>query len=85
MFVTVADLREKIEEDMRMTSTAYQNEAWVEAVREGIEPEIMAECAFTTALRELARIRDEAALLAMLEDLRARVLSGEFAADRTRH
>lgn len=85
MFVTEADLRAKIEEDMRLSSAEYQNEAWAEAQLAGIEPEIMAESAFTTALRELGKTHDEEDLLALLDDLRSRVLSGEFLATRTHH
>jgi len=85
MFVTVADLRAKIEEDMRLSSVEYQNEAWAEAQLAGIEPEIMAESAFTTALRELGKTHDEEELLALLDELRDRVQSGEFLAARTHH
>ena len=85
MFVTVADLRAKIEEDMRLSSTEYQNEAWAEAQIAGIEPEIMAESAFATALRELGKSHDEEELVMLLDELRDRVLSGEFHDKRTHH
>jgi len=85
MFVTVADLRAKIEEDMRLSSAEYQNEAWAEAQMAGIEPEIMAESAFATALRELGKTHDEEELLMLIDDLRDRIQSGEFLASRTHH
>ena len=85
MFVTVADLQAKIEEDMRLSSTEYQNEAWAEAQMAGIQPEIMAESAFTTALCELGKLHGEEELLTLIDDLRDRIMSGEFHALRTHH
>lgn len=85
MFVTVADLKAKIEEDMRLSSAEYHSEAWAEAQMAGIEPEIMAESAFGTALRELGKTHDEEDLLMLIDDLRDRIQSGEFLAFRTHH
>ena len=55
------------------------NEAWAEGLSAGIEPEIIAEAALTTAFAELLRSAGEKAALALLERMRDRVIAGEFA------
>ena len=85
MFVTVADLEAKIEEDMRLNSTEFLNEAWAEGQMAGIQPEIMAEAAFDIALHELGKTYDEVDLLTLLDDLRDRIEAGEFFARCSHH
>lgn len=85
MFVTVADLEAKIEEDMRLTSTEYHNDAWADGQMAGIQPEIMAEAAFVTALRQLGKDHSEEELLSLMDALRERIEAGEFLAMRTHH
>ena len=74
-----------IREEKRLTALESQNEAWAEAIASGIEPEIMAEAALTTAFGELARACGESAALAMLDRMREKVLAGEFEENRTTH
>jgi len=74
-----------IREEKRLTALESQTEAWAEAIASGIEPEIMAEAALSTAFGELARACGEEAALAMLERMRERVVAGDFEENRTRH
>ncbi|MEM9108069.1 MAG: hypothetical protein AAGC96_20700, partial [Pseudomonadota bacterium] len=60
----------------------YQNDAWAEGVADGIEPEIIADAAFVTVLRESIKLFGEDAAEAMLENLKERMLSGEFSPER---
>lgn len=85
MFVTVADLEAKIEEDMRLNSTEYLNEAWAEGQMAGIQPEIMAQTAFDIALHELGKTYDEEELLTILDELRDRIEAGEFLSRCSHH
>ncbi|MCT8998943.1 hypothetical protein [Chelativorans intermedius] len=85
MHMSVADIEAQIEEEKRSTSAECHSAAWAEGLWVGIEPQIIAEAALATALRELGKKEDETTLLALLEEMHARVLAGEFLPDRTRH
>ena len=74
-----------IREEKRLSAVESQHEAWAEAIASGIEPEIVADAAIATALAELVRAEGETATLQLMERLRERVVSGEFATSRTRH
>ncbi len=82
---SMGDIENLIREEKRLTAVESQNEAWAEAIASGIEPEIVADAAVATALLELVRAEGETATLALIERMRERVVSGEFAACRTRH
>lgn len=85
MRMTVADLEARIEEEKRTTCAECHGAAWAEGLLAGIEPEIIAEAALTTALTELGKNSHETTLLALLDTMRERVLSGDFFPRRTRH
>ncbi|MCT8990902.1 hypothetical protein NYR54_11455 [Chelativorans sp. SCAU2101] len=85
MHVTVADLEALIEEEKRTTCAECHSAAWAEGLHAGIEPEIIAEAALTTALTELGKRGGEEALMALLERMRERALAGDFLPARTRH
>lgn len=74
-----------IREEKRLTAVESHNEAWADGISAGIEPEIMAEAALSTALGELLRENGEAATLALLERMRERLKAGEFDAYQSRH
>lgn len=82
---SLGDIETLIREEKRLSAVESQHEAWAEAIASGIEPEIVADAAVATALIELVRAEGENATLALIERMRERVVSGEFAADRTRH
>ncbi len=81
----VTDIDALVREEKRLTAVECHNEAWAEGLTAGIEPEIIAEAALTTAFSELLRSAGETSALAMIERMRERVIAGEFGPDRLRH
>jgi hypothetical protein len=81
----VTDLDALVREEKRLTAVENHSEAWAEGLSAGIEPEIIAEAAMTTALAELLRASGEPAVLALIERMRDRVVAGEFEPDQQRH
>lgn len=82
---SVTDLDALVREEKRLTAVENHNEAWAEGLSAGIEPEIIAEAALTTALCEFLRSSGEAAALALIERTRDRVIAGEFMPEQSRH
>lgn len=82
---SVTDLDALVREEKRLTAVESHNEAWAEGLSAGIEPEIIAEAALTTALGELLRASGEPTALALIERMRERVVAGEFAPGQSRH
>ena len=82
---SVTDLDALVREEKRLTAVESHNEAWAEGLSAGIEPEIIAEAALTTALGELLRTSGEPTALALIERMRERVVAGEFAPEQSRH
>ena len=82
---SVTDLDALVREEKRLTAVESHNEAWAEGLSAGIEPEIIAEAALTTALGELLRTSGEPVALALIERMRERVAAGEFAPEQSRH
>jgi len=81
----VTDLDALVREEKRLTAVENHSEAWAEGLSAGIEPEIIAEAAMTTALAELLRASGEPAVLSLIERMRDRVIAGEFEPDQQRH
>ena len=79
------DLDALVREEKRLTAAENHSEAWAEGLSAGIEPEIIAEAALTTALAELLRSSGEPAVLALIERMRDSVIAGELAPDQSRH
>ena len=79
------DLDALIHEEKRLAALEQQSEAWADGLLAGIEPEIIADAALSTALGELLRDSGEAAALAMLDELRQKVIAGDFDLDRHYH
>jgi hypothetical protein len=74
-----------IQEEKRLTAVESQAEAWAEGLSAGIEPEIIAEAALTTAFQELLRACGEEAAIGLLDRMREKVVAGEFEEDRQLH
>ena len=74
-----------IREEKRLTAVESHSEAWAEGLSAGIEPEIIAEAALSTAFEELLRVAGEDAALTLIERMRDRVIAGEFLDDQIRH
>ncbi|NKB82927.1 hypothetical protein HED51_01075 [Ochrobactrum grignonense] len=77
-----ADLDEMIAREKKLVAIEYQNEAWADGISEGIEPEILAEAAFTTALTELMRSAGEDSALDLIEKMREQIIAGTFLPER---
>ena len=82
---SVSDIDALVREEKRLTAVESHNEAWAEGLSAGIEPEIIAEAALATAFAEIVVSGGEAAALALLDRMRARVEAGEFELVRLRH
>ena len=81
----LTDLDALVREEKRLTAVENHCEAWADGLSAGIEPEIIAEAAMTTALAELLRASGEPAALALIERMRDRVIAGEFEPEQLRH
>lgn len=81
----VADLDALVREEKRLTAVESHSEAWAESISAGIETDIIAEAAMTTALVESLRTTGEPATLALIDKMRERILAGDFEPVRTRH
>lgn len=81
----IGEIDALIREEKRLTAVESQTEAWAEGLSAGIEPEIIAEAALTTAFAELLRSCSEEVALGLLDRMRDRVLGGDFEPVRARH
>ena len=72
------DLDAMIDHEKRLVALEYQDEAWAGGISDGIDREIMAEAAAETAMRAMIEAVGEEAALTFAENLRERVLSGDF-------
>lgn len=81
----IGEIDALIREEKRLTAVESQTEAWAEGLSAGIEPEIIAEAALTTAFAELVRTSGEETALGLLDRMREMVISGEFDTIRSRH
>ena len=80
-----SDLDALIREEKRLTAVENHSEAWAEGISAGIEPEIIAEAALSTALEELIRSSGEPAALALLERMREKIAGGYILPETSRH
>ncbi len=78
-----SELDEMIIAEKKQVAIEYHNEAWADGISDGIETEILAETAISTAVTELVRRYGETEVLDMIDSLRKRVEFGEFRGDRT--
>jgi len=85
MEYSVTDLDALVREEKRLTAAESHSEAWAEALSAGIEPEIVAEVALSTALSEVLRTSGEASVIALLDRMRERVVAGDFQQENIRH
>lgn len=81
----VNDIDALVREEKRLTAVESHCEAWAEGLSAGIEPDIIADAALSTAFIELMRTSGETAALALLDRMRARVIAGEFEPFLRRH
>lgn len=81
----IGEIDALIREEKRLTAVESQTEAWAEGLSAGIEPEIIAEAALTTAFAELLRSCGEEVALGLIDRMRDRVIGGDFEPVRARH
>lgn len=81
----ISDLDALVREEKRLTAVECHNEAWAEGLSAGIETDIIAEAALSTAFGEVLRRSGEAAALGLIERMREKVIAGEFELVRLRH
>jgi hypothetical protein len=81
----VSDIDALVREEKRLTAVESHSEAWAEGLSAGIEPEIIAEAALSTAFGELLRSSGESAALMLLDRMREKVVAGEFEPLLRRH
>jgi predicted YcjX-like family ATPase len=79
----IAELDEVIAQEKRVAAREMQSEAWADGMMEGIETEILADAAIATALEELIRTDGESSALLLVDNLRDRIIAGEFIPERT--
>jgi hypothetical protein len=79
---SLSELDDMIVHEKMQAALEYQNEAWADGMADGIEPEIIADAAIALAMRETIRIHGERGAEEMLENLRERMLAGEFSPER---
>lgn len=72
------DLSAIIAEEQRLAALEYQSEAWADGILNGIEPEILAEAAFDTVLRQLIKMRSEKQALNLLSKVQEKIIMGNF-------
>lgn len=71
--------------DDRHAALSYLNDAWVEAVRDGLEEECVVQAALFTALRNLVANYGEEACAEFVVRLADRVRAGEYTVAGSRH
>jgi hypothetical protein len=83
MDVTISEMDEIIAREKRVAALEFHSEAWADGALEGIEADILADAAIATALGETIREHGEDAALELVEQLRDRILTGEFSPNRS--
>lgn len=64
--------------DERHAALSYLDDAWVEAMRDGLDEDCMVHAALFTALRRLVSTYGEEACADYVESLSARIRAGEY-------
>lgn len=80
---TLNEIDDMIAREKLQAAMEYQSEAWADGVADGIEPEIIVDAAIAFALQETVRIYGEDGAEALLEQLKSRIVSGEFSPERS--
>ncbi|MEP2979521.1 MAG: hypothetical protein ABJO86_08550 [Lentilitoribacter sp.] len=77
------ELEDLIVQEKMQAALEHQNDVWASCVAEGIEPEILIDANMAMAIQESIRIHGEEATETLLDDLRDRIVLGEFSPERT--
>lgn len=82
---SASELDALVREEKRLTAMESHEEAWADSVSAGIEAEIVAEAALSTAFSEILRSSGEHAVLMLIDRMREKVIAGEFNPSGLRH
>ena len=66
------------DQDQKQAALSYLNEAWAEALHEGVDGDCLAQASLFTAFAELVGTYGEEAVATFVEGLPGRVRNGEF-------
>ena len=66
------------DQDQKQAALSYLNEAWAEALHDGIDGDCLAQASLFTAFAELVGTYGEDAVAKFAEGLSARIRNGEF-------
>jgi hypothetical protein len=66
------------DQEQKQVALTYLNEAWAEALHDGIDGDCLAQASLFAAFNELVNTYGEEAVAKFVEGLPARVRSGEF-------
>lgn len=77
-------LAERSDEDQRRQALDYITEAWIEAIKDGLDPDHVAVAALEAAVREMVALRGERYTIDMLTRQSGRVEAGECSTHTTR-
>lgn len=80
---TPDEIDDLIVQEKFQAALSVQHDAWAESSADGIEPEIIADAALSAALGEIVGLLGEEHAEALLDDMRQRILAGEFSPGRT--
>ncbi len=72
-----------IREEKHRVALEFFQEAWNNAIGEGIEPSILADTAIITALTQLGHAEGETPVCKLIESLPDRQVSGHFVTNRS--
>jgi hypothetical protein len=71
-------------DEQKRVALGYITEAWIEAVKDGIDPDHVADAALEAALREMVALRGEVETVRLLSVFAPRVERGDFTTVTTR-
>ncbi len=77
------DLESSIEKRLNHVALRYIQEAWEEAILDGLEPQMLVNAALYAAISDLVDSYGEEAVASMAEGLSKRIQHGEFTVIRT--
>jgi hypothetical protein len=66
------------DQDQKQAALSYLNEAWAEALHDGIDGDCLAQASIFTAFAELVTTYGEDAVAKFVEGLPARIRNGEY-------
>jgi hypothetical protein len=81
----LAELDALVREEKRLTALETQTDAWAEGLSAGIEPELIAEVALVDRVSGACTQQRRNAAVSLIDRMRERIVSGEFAEDQRRH